>query len=376
MSLLAREERRSAAGVFTTLGDAAVEAELGEMLRGLRADIAGMQVGSGLVSVVLGGGYGRGDGGVVERGGRQLPYNDLDFFVFTDGMSKAARAELALRLARLGEPWAERLGVEVDFAPAREISSLSWMPVTLMFQELRVGHQVVYGDARALAAIPPCPAESLPQREGLRLLLNRGTGLLLAQRRLAVGGDDEGTRDFVWRNLHKCALGCGDALLILAHRYDYELRRRVSALESLAGKHWPEAVAEAQLGPYRRAVAFKARPQWGDRAQAQAALPGVRQLWLDSVLRGLELCGCTVERHSRLSLRRALAAAGGSDRWWKNWLLNVTYGLDKGVGAGCFMPPQCWLLLALLEMLSADAELGQAAVVDFSWYYHRWGRFN
>lgn len=54
---------------FTMIRDSVVDSLIAEMQVGLRQDIAALSPGPGLAAVFLGGSYGRGDGGVVERGG-------------------------------------------------------------------------------------------------------------------------------------------------------------------------------------------------------------------------------------------------------------------------------------------------------------------
>ncbi len=180
---------------------------LEQALNGIAADIADVPViADGIRAVVLGGGYGRGEGGATPDG---KPYNDLDFFVIG---KPPGSAEFFRELSR---KWGEVLGIDVDFHPAASLGELYANAGTLMMQELFAGYRVVYGDPGILADAPVLPFAKLPWREGARLLLNRGTGLLLARRRLESGGDPE----FVRRNLHKAALGCGDALLIARHAY-------------------------------------------------------------------------------------------------------------------------------------------------------------
>ena len=361
---------------FTIIRDPAVDTLIAEMLASLRQDIGALAPGPGLAAVFLGGGYGRGDGGVVNRDGRRLPYNDLDFFVFSDGMDRNSRRALDAALAGLAATWSARLSIEVDFAPARELSTVVAMPVTLMFQELREGHVLVWGDDRAIARIPVCTAQDLPALEGLRLLLNRGTGLLLAEQRLAEHRDDDASGDFIWRNLHKCVLGCGDALLVLTQSYDYSLSCRQANMVAWHRRYWPDAMGERLAEYYRRAVAFKAQPQSDSLRAASELLPVLRQLWLASLERGLELCGRPASGQDHHGLLQALAAVGGRERWWKNWLLNVRYGFSSGVGTGCFMPPQCWLLQTLTGIHRGDLGPTWELAGGQEWFFQRWRRFN
>ena len=76
---------------FTAEGDPAVEQAIADMLRRLAEDVRQL-ADSNRVALYLGGGYGRGEGGVlVTQDGHHLPYNDLDFFTFSKGLSSAKR---------------------------------------------------------------------------------------------------------------------------------------------------------------------------------------------------------------------------------------------------------------------------------------------
>ncbi|MDD4097413.1 MAG: hypothetical protein PHC30_01455, partial [Lentisphaeria bacterium] len=65
----------------------------------------------GLVAIILGGGYGRGEGGAVVTPGQPVSlYNDMDFFAFTRNTSRRQRRRLDERLRTLADGWSRRLG--------------------------------------------------------------------------------------------------------------------------------------------------------------------------------------------------------------------------------------------------------------------------
>ncbi|MBR2065829.1 MAG: hypothetical protein IJ983_01935 [Kiritimatiellae bacterium] len=71
-----------------------------------------------LAGVVLGGGYGRGEGGALLGGGAPRLYNDLDFFAITEDGVPEAETVVAIgkALHPIAEKWTQQLGVDVDFA--------------------------------------------------------------------------------------------------------------------------------------------------------------------------------------------------------------------------------------------------------------------
>ena len=225
-----------------------------------------------LQGVVLGGGYGRGEGGVGgsgdgERGTAALS-NDLDFFAVTEeGASHAEIAVIGAALVPVARRWTERLGVDVDFT-VRTPWRLRHDQARVMIQELIHGYFDVAGrkGAEMFKGIEVRPPSAFPWSEAVRLLVNRGVGLLLAHEQMSpeTSNDQRPTTNFVLRNINKCILGAGDARLIARGGYLWKAEDRAAAIgEPL----------------YSAAVAWKFRPRkesvcsW-DEAQAE---------WLEAV---------------------------------------------------------------------------------------------
>ena len=238
---------------FTAARDAAADAALRAALPEIVAAVRGCAL-PGFAGLVLGGGYGRGEGGATAA---HRLYNDLDLFVFLDA-PEAAFPSFAQRLAPVAAAFTARLGVDVDFT-LRTAARLRRDGRRLMVQELLRGHVALDPadfDLAAWSGVRPRAAADLPAGEAARLVMNRGMGLEFARRRLAANG---GRADaFVLRNLNKAVLGAGDARLIAEGRYAWRLDAREAALGDDAA--------------YARACAFKRRPP-DDAAATSAALP-------------------------------------------------------------------------------------------------------
>lgn len=230
---------------FTFDRNPVAEQRLGDALSELSAGIAASPVAEMVRCVALGGGYGRGEGGATADGNL---YNDLDFFVFP--AAGANYGELEACFAGLSHGQAGKLGIEVDFFIAPSSGWLVENETTLMVQELLAGHRTIYGDESVFVPVKKLDWSELPWSEGARLLLNRGTGLLLA----AEKAGDMAAADFINRNIRKAELGCGDALLIASHAYCRTGMERLEALRKLGGGAQSLSVA------YHRALEFKYRP--------------------------------------------------------------------------------------------------------------------
>jgi hypothetical protein len=208
-----------------------------------------------LVALILGGGYGRGEGGVIRTGTQEMPYNDLDFVVVVNSKSKLPTE----KLRTISNKFGQLLSIHVDFSRPLTLSEIERWPCTLMWQDLLLGHVVLKGQSDVLEQhAPPGLRQPLPAVEATRLLLNRGAGLLWALR-VQLGTEQPPDRDFVRRNYYKCALSLGDALLITYRRYTTQYRGRDEILDGLIRD-------EPQLTPldlkelYREALTFKFTP--------------------------------------------------------------------------------------------------------------------
>ena len=232
--------------------------EITELLDGALADI-GKEVDElrlpKLAAVVLGGGYGRGEGGVLHTSQGDRLYNDLDFFVFADGASSQEALVIQNGLKGISERWEKRLEVAVDFSPVKNVRSLCRVSQTLMYQELLRGWKPIWGTLELGEWIPALKTEELPFSEAARLLLNRGMGLMFAAERIAGEKPDA---DFVMRNMNKVVLGCGDALLLAAGCYRWRGEERVQAFMDYARQL---AIPVEFVASYERAFHYKLEPQ-------------------------------------------------------------------------------------------------------------------
>ena len=136
-----------------------------------------------LMGVVLGGGYGRGEGGVMATGGAQTLSNDLDFYVVAeDGSSADDISAIGRALAPISAEWTRKLGVDVDFCTPKTPWRLRHDQERVMIQELVHGYFDVAGakGETLFAGVDRRGPEEFPWMEAARLMMNRGVGLMLA----------------------------------------------------------------------------------------------------------------------------------------------------------------------------------------------------
>lgn len=329
-------------GTFTVIPSPGLEELLKQALAGIAADIGALEL-PGLRAVVLGGGYGRGEGGVLRTPEGDRLYNDLDFFVFASGAGRALRARIDRALRELSGPWTEKLGVAVDFGPVKNCGTLKKVASTLMYQELLRGWKPVWGTPEMENWIPAVEPRELPFSEAARLLLNRGMGLVFAGERLRAGDPDA---DFIVRNMNKALLGAGDALLIAAGEYRWRGQERAERFRSWAAQ---EKLPAEYVSLYEKAFRFKLEPLPVMPEDPGSEWRKCRGFYLDAVRRAAGVLnsgdvpdGLSRRAAEECSLRELL-------RWARR-----TFGLRPG--RAMFEPPVVTLLGRVFQLLAGAEE--------------------
>jgi hypothetical protein len=128
-------------------------------------------LGDNFVALLLGGGYGRGEGGVVRKNGVEQPYNDLDFTLVVKQKNRVPWD----RLNSISEHYEEEIHIDVDFSRPLTLQDIAQWPHWLMWYDLLNGHIVIKGPADILTRHAPAALKrTLPPIEATRLVLNRG----------------------------------------------------------------------------------------------------------------------------------------------------------------------------------------------------------
>lgn len=239
---------------FTVTGDLSLDELISSQLRIVTEDVLESLGPEKVVALVLGGGYGRGEGGAARVDGGYEPYNDYDL-VLVHRCEDAAQLDETLQ--RIHREHSARCGIHVDIMPL-DFSKLNALPHTLTWYELQQGHHVLHGDFNLLSNLGSRTLESLPNSEWGRLIFNRGSGLLfsiwLHQNKPSPVAEGETFVEFVTRQVDKAWLALGDTWLARRGAYDTRVvNRRCNWMA--CGDQVPEWSRY-----YLRAVDFKLSP--------------------------------------------------------------------------------------------------------------------
>jgi len=198
------------------------------------------RLGNNLISVVLSGGYGRGEGSILFRGDVAFPVNDIDLVLVTRvPIDRNLLKQLRLDAAKIVKPDTQylhgrytQIDFHVDILPLTERDLPKLGPSQLNY-DLKYGSMVIYGK-QVLSQIPAFKSEEIPITDGVVLLCNRCFSLaeVFSLDLLTMDGDVN-QAEWVYYFAIKGIVDSAAALLILAGKYTPFHEKRIQILESL-----------------------------------------------------------------------------------------------------------------------------------------------
>jgi hypothetical protein len=249
---------------FTRDGDDGLESQLERTCARVLSGIRGLIPPRELEAVLLGGGYGRGEGGVRRDPAGDRPYNDLEFYIVIRGSRHLGEFRYQRRLEVLGEILTHLADVEVEFK-LTTVAEMAARPVSMFSYDLVVGHRILWGSP-GLGQLPAWEhhrhPEDIPPAEATRLLMNRCSGLLFARTMFSADPLAPTSADFVRRNIAKAQLACGDAVVTAHGRYHWSCRERHRRLKILAAVE-PSPWLDPLVRHHAAGVDFKFHPECG-----------------------------------------------------------------------------------------------------------------
>jgi hypothetical protein len=321
---------------FTIDGSDALEQRLDSICREVSHQVQRIVPPSKLEGLVLGGGYGRGEGGVLKTDNGDELYNDLEIYVFLRGnrLLNSRRYERALNI--LAHHLSLNNGLHIEFK-CDSLQRLKRSPISMFTYDLVAGHHVVSGEPEIFHDCGHhLDARGIPLSEATRLLFNRCSGLLLVREKLSTrSGNRPGSQqlsgedsDFIGRNLAKAQLALGDAILAVQGKYHWSCRERNRRLSQLS---LSEPLADfAKIKKHHDSgVAFKLHPWHGWIGEHEfeglhrelSRLSSELWLWLESIR--LQEPFFTPRDYSLYGPSKCPESPA-----WRNFLLNLkTFGL-------------------------------------------------
>jgi hypothetical protein len=159
---------------FTVYGDEQLERRIGELVQATGALVDASIPRAKYRAFILIGGYGRGEGGVEIRNGRQCPHNNLDFLLITQKCGTAESRRLKQTLDEKLAALEREYGIGIDVSTLA-LAKLRRSPCLVMFYDMRYGHTTVLGDPDLLPSLTRFSVERILPSDVRWLVVNRGS---------------------------------------------------------------------------------------------------------------------------------------------------------------------------------------------------------
>ncbi len=244
-------------GKYTLTGSKEFDELVDEQLALITEEILKLIPEEDIAAILLGGGYGRGEGGIVIEDKKEYLYNDYDLFVILKNISYFKKKKYQEKIHYIHEKFTPLFKIDVDVGPLQTVKAISKTPHWMMWYELKNGHKVLWGNQSIKNYFPDYSHEKMPIMEAYRLLLNRGVGLILCKEHFKSYEEEE-SQEFILRNIRKAQLAMGDAFLIKKERFHFSYKKRDEIFSEL--KEDEDLLKLGIFDYYKTAYQFKEFP--------------------------------------------------------------------------------------------------------------------
>lgn len=236
---------------YTLRGSSAIEKRMAAMMSRVAGSIAKHFRPQEYRSVVLLGGYGRGEGGVIRDMTGEHLHNNIDLLLIAATWGR--KSSLKKRLDTVLAPIAKNEKIGIDTGVIGEIE-LRHAPPHVIWFDVRWGHRTILGDASIIPSLRPLSAKEIAVDDVHALLVNRASLLVINDAILERGEPASHHARYVVKHLMKAILGHGDALLFAHGRYhagylEKQRRMRVIAARTPGLAELYDAAAEFRFSP-------------------------------------------------------------------------------------------------------------------------------
>jgi hypothetical protein len=353
---------------FTIDGSAGLEAQLGDLCQEVLAGVQSIIPAARIAALVLGGGYGRGEGGVFKSETRERPYNDMEFYVFLRGNRVLNERKYSQALRQLGHRLSPAAEIEIEFK-IDSIEHLERGTVSMFSYDLVSAHRIIFGAEDFFQGCAHhLESASIPLSEATRLLFNRCTGLLLARELLCRPDLAPDQIDFIGRNLAKAQLALGDVVLTVLQQYHWscpERHRRLGRPAPASANLVADAPSFDRIVLHHAAgVEFKLHPTCATKSTHELEAKHAEvsslalQLWLWLESRRLNCAFASVRDYAFHAGDKCPEPA-----LWRNFLLNLrTFGFRAALDSRATRYPRGRLFNSLPLLLWNGAFAGEPDV--------------
>lgn len=244
-------------GKLTIKGSTQFEAKLSNVLEDIALDIELLINKDLYEAVILIGGYGRGEGGVVVVEGEELPHNNFDFVVISKDITQKDKDYLTFKCQRIFDDHTKVLGILVEFTVISSFKLNTCDPLVITY-DMKYGHKLICGNAVSLVENKNFELENIPSWDVRNLIVNRGTLLVINDLMLNKDNLERKEKKIIIKHWIKAIIGYGDALLFYLGDYNYSYVEKQKRMKK------QNAVSDKFKNIYNEAMNFRFEPEYED----------------------------------------------------------------------------------------------------------------
>jgi len=222
-------------GRFTVKGSPVIEKKILEMIRIIAESMTSAIKKEKYKALVLLGGYGRGEGGVLIENGKEKPHNNFDFILITENLNEHDQYQLKTKIDELMISIEEKIDLVIDFNIISR-SKLTNSPCRMIWYDMRFGHKTILGDKNFVPSLKSFSKKRIPNWEARNLIVNRGTLMIINELILEKEPITENYKKLVIKHAIKAIIAYGDALLFFLGDYSWsyvERQKKMSARDDI-----------------------------------------------------------------------------------------------------------------------------------------------
>jgi len=171
-----------------------------------------------ILTIVLGGGFGRGEGSAFVENDQVVVVNDYDIDIIFTKITSVKKYYYLKKLEKAAEKIAEQINIKQIDLSILDIDTFLTTKETIAFYELVNNYRILYGKD-ILRDVKEKINFKIPKWEGLWLFRNRGMELLINELYMKKGFLSEKEKQNFWIEFNKGVQAVGDAYLVRNNNY-------------------------------------------------------------------------------------------------------------------------------------------------------------
>ena len=203
-------------------------------------------------ALILIGGYGRGEGGIMLKDGKYCPHNNLDILYIYNKSIDAKLIQLAdSQLQKIAE--IHNIGIDMSAINKQKLMRLNGLVIGY---DMRYGHKTLLGDSQFLKEHKKFCIDNIDPVDVRQLLVNRGTLLLINRVILKKETLTIDEKKLIIKHSIKAIIGYCDALLYFNGSYHWSYAQKQTNFSQLKG------IDNSIKELYSQAILFRFMPDY------------------------------------------------------------------------------------------------------------------